>query len=355
MDTISAPDMTERSGNSGLARFSLKFYYTLIGSIILVILLIVPAFKSNYITYIVTQMLFFAYLGQAWNIMCGYTGQLSFGHAAFFGIGAYTSSILFLRLGLTPWVGMFLGGGLAFLVGLGLGSVAFRSGVRGVFFALVTLTTGELFRLLALFFESLTGGAEGILLPFVGNKPLLFSFGVHQKYMYYYTMLAMLLGCTYLAYWIKKIRFGYYLTAIRENEDAAETLGINAVKLKIIAIGISAGLTALGGTFYVQLYQHFEPEEVFGPMRSFEIIFPVIVGGGGNVLGPPLGAFVLQFFEETTRTFMPASLHGVHRMIYGIILVLMIMYLPSGLIKLLEDWKDRVVKKYGIKTHEDDS
>ncbi len=333
-----------------MARFSLHFYYALIGGLILAALLAVPLLGNNYVNHVVIQMLFFAYLGQAWNIMCGYTGQLSFGHAAFFGIGTYTSSLLYVNLGLTPWAGIFAGGCLAFIAGVGIGSVSFRYGLRGVYFAFITLACAEMFRLLTHFWESLTGGAEGILLPWKGHNPLMFSFAAQKKYLYYYTILGMLLGCTLIARRIKRMRLGYYLAAIRENEDAAETLGIDGPKYKLIAIGISAFLTAMGGTFYAQYYQHFEPEEVFGPMRSFEIIFPVIIGGGGNIMGPPIGAFILQLFEEVTRAVMPPLMHGFHRMLYGAIIVVMIMYLPTGLVSVIESWKDRMVAKHRIRT-----
>ena len=331
---------------------SINVYYMVGGAFLFAILLVIPLFKNNYITYVVTQMLLFAYLGLAWNIMCGYTGQLSFGHATFFGIGAYASSLLYLKLGLTPWIGMLLGGCLAFGVGAGLGYVSFRYGLRGVFFALITLTTSEMFRLLTLFWNSLTNGAEGILLPWKGHNLLMFSFETHKKYLYYYTILGMMIVCLVIAYWIKRIRFGYYLAAIRENEDAAETLGINGPMYKIVAIGISAFLTAMGGTFYAQYYQHFEPDDVFGPMRSFEIIFPVILGGGGNVMGPGIGAVVLQFFEEMTRAFMPSTLHGFDRMLYGILIVVMIMYLPTGIVTFIEKWRDRLASKYRIRTED---
>jgi branched-chain amino acid transport system permease protein len=313
------------------------------------IFLLIPAFGNNYYNHVVIQMMFFAYLGTAWNIMGGYTGQLSFGHATFFGLGAYTSTLLFINLGITPWVGMLIGGGVAFAVGAGIGFVGFRYGLRGVFFAFVTLSAAEIFRLLTLLAVPLTKGAEGILLPWKGHNPLMFSFSVDKKYLYYYTMLVMALAALLVAYWIKKTRFGYYLAAIRENEDAAEALGINAPKLKILAIGISAFFTALGGTFYAQYYQHFEPFETFGPMRSFEIIFPVIIGGGGHVLGPPIGAILLQFFEEASRALIPPLLLGFHRILYGAIIVAMIIFLPAGVVGLLAIWKDRIVAKYNMK------
>lgn len=350
IDAMSKLETNGVTTNASSARFSLHLYYSFIGGLAFTILITVPLLKNNYITYVVMQILFYAYLGQSWNIMCGYTGQLSFGHAVFFGIGAYTSSIVYIKFGVTPWVGMFIGGSLALIVGVCIGFVSFKYSLKGVYFAFITLAFGELFRLLTLFWKSLTNGAEGILIPWKGHNPLMFTFSVQHKYLYYYTIFAMLIGCTFIAHRIKKIRLGYFLAAIRENEEAAESLGIDTMKLKLIAIGISAFLTSLGGTFYAQYYQHFEPEEVFGVYRSFEIFLPVILGGGGNVIGPPIGAFVLQLFEEGARSFMPPLMHGFHRMLYGILIVVVIMYLDKGLIALIENWKDRMVLKYMIRT-----
>jgi branched-chain amino acid transport system permease protein len=321
-------------------------YYCVLGSIVLTILLAIPLLKNNYLNHVVTEMLLLAYLAQAWNIMSGYTGQLSFGHAGFFGIGVYTSSILFTRFGITPWVGMFVGGSLALIAGTGVGMVSFRYGLRGVYFSFVTLAFAEILGLLCLLWKPLTGGAEGILLPWKGHNPLVFAFDVDRKYLYYYTMLLMSLCCTFLAYKIKKVRLGYYLAAIRENEDAAEMIGIDGQRYKLVAIAISAFLTALGGTFYVQYYQHVEPELAFGVVRSFEMIYPVIIGGGSSVFGPPLGAFFLQFFEEVFRATMPATIHGLHRMVYGVLVIFIIMYLPGGLVGFFQSCKQWLLPQF---------
>jgi branched-chain amino acid transport system permease protein len=295
-------------------------------------------------------MLFLGYLAQAWNIMSGYTGQLSFGHAAFFGIGAYTSTLLFIKLGINPWLGMLAGGCLGFLTGIAIGYISFRYRLKGVFFALVTLAFAEVLRLLSLMWVSLTNGASGLLLPLREESLFMFSFGVHKKYIPYYVILGMFLVCTFMAYKIKRVRLGYYLAAMRGNEEAAEMLGINTTRYQSITVGISGFLTAVGGTFYAQYYQHFEPEVVFGAMRSFEFIFPVILGGGGNIMGPIIGASVLQVFEEILRAIIPPFIHGIHRMIYGLLLAGMMMYLPSGIVSLIERGKDQLVSKYKIKS-----
>ena len=351
MSIVSGFDMDGKENKTGLpAQFSQRFYYGCIGGIIVVIFLVIPLLKNNYFNHLITEMLLLACLGQAWNIMYGNTGQFSFGHAAFFGIGVYTSGLLYVHLGITPWVGMFVGGCFALVVGAGIGKVSFRYGLRGVYFAFVTLASAEIFLLLTLLWEPLTGGGQGILLPWTGHNPLMFSFAVNKKYLYYYIALAMAICYTLIAYWIKQVRLGYFLAAIREDEDAAEILGIDGPKYKLVAISISAFLTALCGTFYLQYYQHVEPELAFGVVRTFEMIFPVILGGGGYVLGPPLGAFVLQSLEETVRAIMPPRMLGFHRMIYGALLVIMIMYLPGGLMGLIESGKDRLVLKYKNRT-----
>jgi branched-chain amino acid transport system permease protein len=296
----------------------------------------VPLFTTNnYILHIGVQMFFWGYLGQAWNIMCGYTGQLSFGHAAFFGLGTYTSTLLLLKLGVSPWLGMFAGAGLAALLGVVIGAVSFKYGARGVFFAFITMAIGEIMKLLALYWDDLTNGAEGLLIPFAGQNLAMFSIAMENKYLFYYIILAMLVAVTYIAYRIKKARFGYYLLALRENEDAAEMIGVDVFRYKVAAVGVSAFLTAFGGTFYAHYYQHFEPEDIFGIVTSFTIIYPVIIGGGDYLLGPILGAVILTLFEEISRSVMPQTMHGFHRILYGVVIILVIVYLPNGLMELV--------------------
>jgi len=336
--------------NLKIFKLPLDVYYRIIGGVIIAAFLAIPLLGNNYWTHIVLEIFFLAYMGQSWNILCGSTGQLSFGHAAFFGVGAYTSSLLLLKWGISPWVGMIAGGLIASLLGIIIGVVSLRLSVKGVFFALATLAVAEVLKLLALFWMSLTNGASGILIHFSGENIGMFSFGVHKKYLYYYVIFLMLAGVTYLSHRIKRVRLGYYLVAIRENEDAAEMLGINSVKYQTVMIALSGFLTAIGGTFYAQYYQYFEPDIVFGTARSFEFIFPVILGGGGNVMGPIIGAFVLQFFEEATRAIIPSTFHGFHRMLYGLLIVVMIMYLPKGIVSLIERKKDEIVSKFKMKS-----
>jgi branched-chain amino acid transport system permease protein len=309
-------------------------YVWLVGLCVLLFLL--PfVYDNRYVLHVMIQIFALAFLAQSWNIMCGYTGQLSFGHAVFFGLGAYSSSLLFIKTGTSPWIGMLLGGVLALIVGMIIGYLAFRCRLRGVYFAFGTMAIAEIFRLLVNVFENFTQGAEGILLPLSGHRPLMFFFSIETKHTYFYLIgFAMLIFVTILAAIIKQIRFGYFLMAIRENEDAAEMIGINARRYKTVSIGLSAFLTALGGTFYAQYYQHFEPGLVFGLGRSFDIIFPVVLGGGGYVAGPLVGSVIMTVFEELTRSVLPSNLYGSHRMVYGLLLVVIIMYLPKGITSL---------------------
>lgn len=307
-----------------------------LGGLVLAALVAVPLLTTNYyVIHIAVQMFFFGYLGQSWNLMCGYTGQLSFGHAAFLGLGAYTSTLLLLKLGVSPWLGMLAGAALAALLGLGIGAVSFKYGARGVFFAFITMAVGEIMRLLALYWSGLTNGAEGLLIPLAGQNLAMLSITRENRFVYYYVMLALLVGCSALAYKIKRIRFGYYLLALRENEDAAEMIGVDVFRYKLAAVALSAALTALAGTFYAQYYQHFEPQDVFGIPVSFNMIFPVIIGGGDWVLGPILGSVILTLFEEVSRAIMPQMMHGFHRILYGIVIILVIVYLPNGLMELV--------------------
>lgn len=315
--------------------------------VLLAILIVIPLItQNNYILHVVIQMLFFGYLGQSWNIMCGYTGQLSFGHAAFFGIGAYTSTLLLLKLGLTPWIGMFVGAFLAALLGIGMGAISFKYGARGVFFAFITMAMGEIMKSLALLWKSLTNGADGLLIPFKGENLLMFSIGMENKNVFYYIILAMLVVCTYVAYKIKRIRFGYYLFALRESEDAAEMIGINVYWHKLLAVAVSGFLTAFAGTFHAQYYMHFEPEDVFGVVTSFTIIYAVVIGGGSYLLGPILGSVILTFFEEISRAVMPEMMHGFHRILYGVIIILVIIYLPNGLMEVFSRLRGQFAKKH---------
>jgi branched-chain amino acid transport system permease protein len=288
--------------------------------------LAVPPFLPKYFLEVLISILFFAYLGLAWNLLGGYAGQFSFGHAAFFGIGAYTSTLLLLRAGLSPWLGMLAGGLLATGFGLFEGYLSFRYGLRGPYFSLVTLAFAEMLRVVTVNLK-VVGASLGLVVPSHANA-LLFVFA--DKLPYYYVILVMTAVALAITYLVAGSRLGYCLVAVRENEDAAEAAGVDARGAKLRAMAISAFLTALGGTFYAQYFAYIDPTITFGPAISIGGLLPAIVGGAGTVLGPVLGSFVLTPISEITRAVLRGRA-GADIMLYGLVLILVISFLPQGL------------------------
>ena len=296
----------------------------------LALLAAVPPLLPKYALEVLISILFFGYLGACWNILGGYGGQFSFGHAAFFGIGAYTSTLLFLQLGLTPWLGMVAGGALAAAFGLFAGYLSFRYGLRGPYFSLVTLAFAEMLRVVAVNWKAV-GSSLGLVVPSRGSAPMQFMFA--DKLPYYYVILVMTLGALLICRTLERSRMGYALAAIRENEDAAEASGVNALATKLSAMALSSFLTALGGTFYAQYFAYIDPTITFGPSVSIQGLLQAIVGGAGTVLGPVVGAFVLTPVSELSRAAIRGRA-GVDVMLYGVVLVLVISFLPHGLMGL---------------------
>jgi branched-chain amino acid transport system permease protein len=294
----------------------------------LIVLAIFPlVIHDDYFINLGVMILYYAFVSQAWNILSGFSGQFSFGHAAFFGTGAYTSSLLLTKFGVTPWLGMILGFIIAALIGLMIGFLSFRYKLRGVFFSLGTLAFAEILRIVVQNF-SFFNKTMGVLIPLDAH---LLKFQFSSKTGYYYTIFIFTILVTLLVYYISRSRLGYNLIAIRENEDAAQSLGVNTYKNKMIAIAISAGLTAVGGTFYAQYLLFVEPSTTLDSNVSINILLPAIIGGAGTVLGPIIGAFItIPIGEITTALF--GNFVGVNLMVYGVILVLVILYLPEGIV-----------------------
>jgi branched-chain amino acid transport system permease protein len=298
-----------------------------LGALAIVVLLALPAVLSSYALTIFILILFYGFLGQAWNIVGGYTGQLSAGHAAFVGVGAYTAALLSSEYGLTPWLGMFVGAALATGLGAVVGYLGFRFGLRGFYFVLLTVAFAEVCRILVSNIDAL-GGALGLYITFTGN-PRQFQF--QDQRAYYYLALALLLLATGVAALIERRRFGIYLTAIREDETACEALGVDTLKYKMLAMVVSSFLTGLGGTFYAFYLFSLQPNTVFGIPLSVEIVIRPIIGGAGTLLGPILGSFILTPLGELSRQYFGQSgLHGAHLIVYGVLLVSVVLFLPQG-------------------------
>lgn len=277
------------------------------------------------------MVLIFAVLGQGWNVLSGYAGQFSFGHSLFFGLGAYTSSLLFVKLGLTPWIGLLAGILISMAVGLFIGVLSFRYELRGPFFALIMLAFAEIFYVIAMGWEWI-GGALGILIPLQGDAPAVLQFV--DKKPFYFLLLWMTAGSLLLVWKLEGTRMGLYLQAIREDQDAAESLGADSFYVRLIAMVISAGMTATGGTVYAQYLLYIDPDTTFGILNSVEILLRPIIGGPGTVLGPLLGSAVLTPLAELTRVALQAY-SGAYLMFYGAILVAVIIFLPDGLMGII--------------------
>jgi branched-chain amino acid transport system permease protein len=299
----------------------------LAGAAALAALLVLPLFLGSYAVTLFIFIFFYAFLGQAWNIVGGYAGQLSAGHAAFVGVGAYTSVMLSMHAGLTPWIGMLVGGVLAGCLGVLIGYLGFRFGLRGFYFVLLTVAFAEVCRIVALNTDAL-GGALGLYITFTGD-PRQLQFQDNRAY--YYIALALMLLATGVAAWIERHRFGAYLAAIRDDEAASEALGVNAFKYKMLAMAISSFLTGLGGSFYAFYLFSLQPNAVFGIPLSVEIIIRPIVGGAGTLLGPILGSFILSPLAEVSRAYLQAGgWAGVHLILYGALLIAVVLFLPEG-------------------------
>jgi branched-chain amino acid transport system permease protein len=298
-----------------------------LAGLVALVFLAAPPLLPKYPLEILISILFFAYLGLAWNILGGYAGQFSFGHAAFFGIGAYTSTLLLLRAGVSPWLGMLAGGLVAAGFGLFEGYLSFRYGLRGPYFSLVTLAFAEMLRVVTVNLKAV-GGSIGLVIPSSASAPAQFVFT--GKLPYYYVILALTALALWITHRVGRSRLGFALVAVRENEDAAEAAGVNALGSKLAAMALSSFLTALGGTFYAQYFAYIDPTITFGPSISIQGLLPAIVGGAGTVLGPVLGAFVLTPISELTRALLRGRA-GADIMLYGLVLILVISFLPQGL------------------------
>lgn len=281
-----------------------------------VMLLVYPLLVTNrFFIHLAIMTLLFALLGTSWNLLGGYGGQISFGHAAFFGTGAYTSTILLLRLGLSPWLGMFAGGGLAVLLSLPLGWLTFR--LRGPYFALATLASSEVIRVIVYNWDTLTGGGDGL--------NILANLGGYARF--YYLALGLAGAGLAMVWAIVRSRWGYFLNAIREDEDAAEALGVPATRMKMIALAVSAFFVALGGSFLASYQLYINPDSVYESHISIQMIVVTIVGGIGTLEGPLLGALVIVPLSEYFRGLSPSA----NPLIYGSFILLFMLFMPEGI------------------------
>lgn len=319
-----------------------KYLYPLI---LLAFLALLPlAVTSNYFLHLMILFLLWVVIGSAWNLLAGYTGQVSFGHAAFFGVGAYAAGLLFHHLQISPWWGMAIGGIVAVVIGLPFGAICFP--LRGAYFALASLALGEGIRHVATIAEKFTGGMVGIMImpTFTSKVP------------YYYIALGLAILSVASIQAIINSKPGYYFVSIREDQDAAASLGINTTLYKNVSLAISAFWTGMAGALYMNYMGFIDPHVVFS-LHDYSVmaILVAIVGGVGTIYGPTIGAFIMVAFQEVFRTgffglfeylgkatgssaffSLSDAIHKAHVLGFGILVIVVILYLPNGVVG---DWE----------------
>jgi len=297
--------------------------------IILLFLAVFPlVVHSDYYRHIFIIALMWVVIGSSWNLLAGYTGQVSFGHAVFFGTGAYAAGLCVTKLGISAWWGMLLGGPAAMLVGFLMGCVCFR--LRGPYFALATLAIAEIFRLVAIFWRDFTEGMQGIL--------IIQSF--RSKIPYYYLALIIAAICVFTIYSIMRSKWGYYFVAIREDQDAAESIGISSFHYKSISLMVSSFFSGVAGAFYMNYMAFIDPEVVFSlHYISIMAILVGIIGGAGTLYGPPVGAFIMVLLQELFRSsffgMAPRWVSDAHALVFGLLVIFVIRYMANGVVG---DW-----------------
>ncbi|MET0630436.1 MAG: branched-chain amino acid ABC transporter permease [Xanthobacteraceae bacterium] len=300
--------------------------------VLLVALIAVPWLANDYLLTVLITILYFAYTGQAWNVMMGFAGQLSLGHAIYVGLGAYATAALYVHFGIGPWLGLPVAIAVAVVCGAIIGFLAFRFGVAGVYFAILTIAFAEFARI---GFDHFTwvGGSSGFFLP-VANYTRNDLWNLRgSPAMFYYVMLVLTAAAFVLCHALLKSRVGFYWQAIREDEAAARSLGINTFRYKMYAVVISAGMTAVAGVFFAFYYNNLFPEQVFHISRSIELILGPIIGGIGTLFGPIIGAFLLTGLSEVMQELLHAlgfDVPGAKQVFYGICLLVVVMVLPDG-------------------------
>jgi len=307
-------------------------YYVYLAAIVL---FIIPLMIENeFFRYFLILFCFNTILSLAWNIL-GSCGQFSFGNAALFGVGAYTSTLLFTRLDISPWLGMILGGGMAALASFFIGLITFR--LRSVYFVMGTFAFAETLKHTFINLPELTGGSVGLFVP-PGDSPINFQFT--GKLPYYYYILSVMLFSTFISYHIFRSRIGYCLRAIADDEDAAESVGVYILKYKIIAFTVCAFLTGLAGAFYAEYMLYIEPFEIFGFNNSFKPVLSTLIGGLGTILGPIVGCLIVISIEELVRGILGELVGGtlgiLNTLIIGILFIIVLLFQPEGIVSLLK-------------------
>ncbi len=300
--------------------------------VLLALLIAAPWVVGGYLLSVLFLILYFAFVGQAWNIMMGFAGQLSLGHSLYVGLGAYAAAALYVHFGISPWIGLWASIVISGLAGAVIGFLAFRFGVAGVYFAILTIAFAEFARIGFDHFDWVEG-SSGFFLPVENYAQNDFWNLRGSPTMFYYLMLGMAVGALLICHLLLKSRVGYYWLAIRESPEAAEALGINIFKYRMYAVVLSAAMTSLAGVIFAFYYNNLFPEQIFHISRSIELILGPIIGGIGTLIGPIIGAFLLTALAEGLREIMlqvGVEVPGVKQVFYGFCLLWVVIFLPEG-------------------------
>ncbi len=290
---------------------------------------VIPVFvRDAYFLDSLVLILLWGALSAAWNVAGGYAGQVSIGHAAFFGIGAYAAALAGTKWQQSPWLGMLIGVGLSLIAGAAIGYLSNR--LKGPYFALSTIAFSQVLLIVASRWRGLTSGSEGIPVPF---RPGLATLGL-QPVAWAYLALAVAILYWGIQLWLEHSRFGYRLAGVREDEDAAQALGIPARRLKVIAVTASAALTSVCGTLWAQKVGFVDPSYVFSVDLSVRFALNAIIGGMGTALGPFLGSILITSLETYLRAALSgvkSGFTGIYLIVYGVVLILVVRFIPEGL------------------------
>lgn len=326
-------------------------YKKLIALVVLGLFILIYPFTgvSSYRLQFFINAFMYAYFASVWNFIGGYAGQMAMGNGVYVGIGAYISTVLYCTYGLSPWIGMLIGGLISGLLSLVIGSITFR--LSGTYYSLSTVAFLHMTRMLVTSNNTLFGfetrGAKGIYIPFNG-----FSFHDYMfesKIWYYFIILVLLAVVLFVSNYIKNSRTGYYLMAINTNQEAASSLGVDTMKMKLKAGFIAAFFTAIGGTFFVQMYAVVDPARVLGYDLSAQIMVYAIIGGRSTLWGPVVAACILSPISDYLRSAFGANIPGLNLIIYGLALMVIVYYLPKGIWPPISAFLNRIFGSSGKK------
>ena len=326
--------MTQSAAASSMSAFVASRRRQLITAfVVFALIALVPRFVSDvYMMNVLILTLLFAALSQSWNLLGGYCGQVSLGHALYFGIGAYATSILYVKFGITPWAGLLAGGIIAALIALALGYPCFR--LKGHYFSIATIVIAEI-GLLLFHNWDYAGAALGIQWPFTPDSWWTLQFA-RDKAPYFYFALGLFAVTWLVTFSIVESKWGYWWRAVKDSAEAAESLGVTIFHSKMAAAAISAFFTAVGGGFYAAFVSYIDPDSVMHFRFSLLMALPAVLGGVGSLWGPAIGALILIPLAELTRSYLGGSGSGLDLVIYGALIMIVSLTRPEGILSIIK-------------------